>query len=63
MDTEDDVLQWWSDDSQALYSLFAERGEKALQLLKTDPNSGQTEEILREWQDIHRGQPGLWKPP
>ena len=48
MDTEDDVLQWWSDDGQVLYSLYAERGEKALQLLKTDPDSGQTEEILRE---------------
>ena len=48
MDTEDDVLQWWSDDGQVLYSLYAERGEKALRLLKTDPDSGQTEEILEE---------------
>ena len=37
MDTEDDVLQWWSDDCQVLYSLYAERGETALELLKTDP--------------------------
>jgi len=48
MDTEDDVLQWWSDDSRTLYSLYAERGEKALKLLKTDPNTGRTEEILEE---------------
>ncbi len=48
MDTEDDVLQWWSDDGQVLYSLFAERGEKALILLKTDPCSGKTVEILTE---------------
>lgn len=48
MDTEDDVLQWWSDDGQVLYSLFAERGEKALLLLKIDPKSGKTEEILKE---------------
>jgi len=48
MDTEDDVLQWWSDDGQVLYSLNAERGEKALQLLKTDPDNGRTEEILGE---------------
>ena len=48
MDTEDDVLQWWSDDGQVLYSLYAERGEKALHLLKTDPDSGRTEEILEE---------------
>ncbi|MHB8120311.1 MAG: S9 family peptidase [Methanothrix sp.] len=48
MDTEDDVLQWWSDDGRVLYSLYAERGEKALQLLKTDPDNGQTEKILEE---------------
>ncbi|OPY51373.1 MAG: hypothetical protein A4E49_02257 [Methanosaeta sp. PtaU1.Bin112] len=48
MDTDDDVLQWWSDDGQALYSLYALRGEKALLLLKTDPANGQTEEILGE---------------
>lgn len=48
MDTEDDVLQWWSDDGRVIYSLYAQRGEKALQLLKTDPDSGRTEEILRE---------------
>ena len=48
MDTEDNVLQWWSDDGQVLYSLYAERGEKALQLLKTDPDNGQTEKILEE---------------
>ena len=48
MDTEDDVLQWWRDDGQVLYSLYAERGEKALQLLKTDPDNGRTEEILEE---------------
>jgi dipeptidyl-peptidase-4 len=48
MDTEDDVLQWWSDDGQVLYSLYAERGEKALRLMKTDPASGKTVEILTE---------------
>ncbi len=48
MDTEENVLQWWSDDGQVLYSLYAERGEKALQLLKTDPDNGQTEKILEE---------------
>ncbi len=48
MDTEDDVLQWWSEDGQVLYSLFAERGEKALLLLRTDPKSGKTEEIRKE---------------
>jgi dipeptidyl aminopeptidase/acylaminoacyl peptidase len=48
MDTEDDVLQWWSDDGRVLYSLYAERGEKALHLLKTDPLSGNTLEILEE---------------
>jgi dipeptidyl aminopeptidase/acylaminoacyl peptidase len=48
MDTEDNVLQWWSDDGQVLYSLFAQRGEKALLLLRTDPKSGKTEEILKE---------------
>ena len=48
MDTEDDVLQWWSDDGQVLYSLYAERGEKALQILKTDPDNGRTEKILGE---------------
>lgn len=48
MDTDDDVLQWWSTDGQVLYSLYAERGEKALVLLKTDPHNGGTEEILKE---------------
>jgi dipeptidyl aminopeptidase/acylaminoacyl peptidase len=48
MDTEDDVLQWWSDDGQTLYSLYAARGEKSLRLLQTDPASGKTEIILEE---------------
>ena len=48
MDTEDDVLQWWSDDGQTLYSLYAERGEKALQLLQTDPVTGKTEIVMGE---------------
>ncbi|MDD4160893.1 MAG: DPP IV N-terminal domain-containing protein [Methanothrix sp.] len=48
MDTEDDVLQWWSNDSKELYSLHVQRGEKALQLLKIDPGSGQTKIILEE---------------
>jgi dipeptidyl-peptidase-4 len=48
MDTEDDVLQWWSDDGQTLYSLYAERGEKVLRLLKTDPENGDAEVILEE---------------
>jgi dipeptidyl-peptidase-4 len=48
MDTDDDILQWWSDDGQVLYSLHAERGEKALHFLKTNPDNGQTEEILNE---------------
>lgn len=48
MDTEDDVLQWWSDDGRTLYSLYAQRGEKALQLLQTDPVTGKTEKILEE---------------
>jgi dipeptidyl-peptidase-4 len=48
MDTDVDVLQWWSDDGQVLYSLYAERGEKALVLLKTNPHTGDTEELLRE---------------
>jgi dipeptidyl-peptidase-4 len=48
MDTEDDVLQWWSDDGETLYSLYSERGEKVLRLLKTDPENGKTEEILEE---------------
>ena len=48
MDTEDDVLQWWSDDSRTLYTLYAERGEKALRLLRTDPQTGRTEEVLEE---------------
>ena len=64
MDTEDDVLQWWRDDGQVLYSLYAERGEKALQLLKTDPDNGRTEEILEErGTNLRRGQPGLCQPP
>lgn len=48
MDTDDDVLQWWSDDGQVLYSLYADRGEKALHLLETNPQNGQTREILEE---------------
>ena len=48
MDTDEDVLQWWSEDGRALYSLYVQRGEKALLLLKTDPESGETEEILGE---------------
>ncbi len=48
MDTDSDVLQWWSDDGQVLYSLYADRGEKALHLLKINPDNGQTEEILNE---------------
>jgi dipeptidyl-peptidase 4 len=48
MDTDGDVLQWWSDDGQVLYSLFADRGEKALHLLETNPQNGQTKEILGE---------------
>jgi len=48
MDTEEDVLQWWSDDGLTMYSLYAERGEKALQLLQTDPVTGKTEKILEE---------------
>lgn len=48
MDTEDDVLQWWSDDGMTLYSLYAERGEKTLQLLQTDPVTGKTEKLLDE---------------
>jgi dipeptidyl aminopeptidase/acylaminoacyl peptidase len=48
MDTEDDVLQWWSNDGRTLYSLYAERGEKALQLLQTDPVTGKTEMLLEE---------------
>lgn len=48
MDTEDDVLQWWSDDGRTLYSLYAQRGEKALQLLQTDPVTGKTEMLLEE---------------
>jgi dipeptidyl-peptidase 4 len=48
MDTDADVLQWWSDDGQVLYSLYADRGEKALHLLETNPQSGLTGEILNE---------------
>jgi dipeptidyl-peptidase 4 len=48
MDTDEDVLQWWSDDGQVIYSLFADRGEKALHLLETNPHNGQTREILNE---------------
>lgn len=48
MDTDSDVLQWWSDDGQILYSLYADRGEKALHFLKINPDNGQTEEILNE---------------
>jgi len=48
MDTDDDVLQWWSDDGQMLYSLFADRGEKALHLLEINPQNGKTKEILKE---------------
>ncbi|OYV15064.1 MAG: dipeptidyl-peptidase 4 [Methanosaeta sp. NSM2] len=48
MDTEDDVLQWWGDDGRTLYSLYAQRGEKALQLLQTDPVTGKTEMLLEE---------------
>ncbi|MCJ7443493.1 MAG: S9 family peptidase, partial [Methanotrichaceae archaeon] len=48
MDTDSDVLQWWSDDSRMLFSLHADRGEKALHLLKTNPDNGRTEEILEE---------------
>ncbi|HOT06878.1 MAG TPA: DPP IV N-terminal domain-containing protein [Methanotrichaceae archaeon] len=48
MDTEEDVLQWWSDDGRVLYSLHAELGEKALELQKTDPGTGRTETILEE---------------
>jgi dipeptidyl-peptidase 4 len=48
MDTDEDVLQWWSDDGRVIYSLFADRGEKALHLLKTNPQNGQTREILNE---------------
>jgi dipeptidyl-peptidase-4 len=48
MDTDNDVPQWWSDDSQVLYSLYADRGEKALHLLKINPANGKTEEILSE---------------
>jgi dipeptidyl-peptidase 4 len=48
MDTDVDVLQWWSDDGQMLFSLYADRGEKALHLLKTDPGTGRTKEVLEE---------------
>jgi len=48
MDTDEDVLQWWSDNGQVTYSLFADRGEKALHLLETNPQNGQTREILNE---------------
>jgi hypothetical protein len=48
MDTDGNVLQWWSDDGQILYSLYADRGEKTLHLLKTNPDSGRTEKILEE---------------
>jgi hypothetical protein len=48
MDTDGDVLQWWSDDGQVLYSLFADRGEKALHLLEINSQNGQTREILEE---------------
>ncbi|HWQ20766.1 MAG TPA: DPP IV N-terminal domain-containing protein [Methanotrichaceae archaeon] len=48
MDTDSNVLQWWSDDGQALYSLFADRGEKALHLLEINPQNGLTREILNE---------------
>jgi len=48
MDTDDDVLQWWSDNSKELYSLYAQRGEKALLLLKIDPKSGAIEKIIEE---------------
>jgi len=48
MDTDEDVLQWWSEDGRILYSLYVQRGEKALFLLKTDPKSGATEKILEE---------------
>ncbi len=48
MDTDGDVLQWWSDDGQVLYSLYSDRGEKALHLLETNPQNGQTREILEE---------------
>ena len=48
MDTEEDVLQWWSDDDRTLYTLYAQRGEKALHLLQTDPVTGKTEMLLEE---------------
>lgn len=48
MDTDADVLQWWSDDGRVLYSLYADRGEKALHLLETNPQNGLTREILNE---------------
>jgi dipeptidyl-peptidase 4 len=48
MDTDEDVLQWWSDDGRVIYSLFADRGEKALHLLETNPHNGQTREILND---------------
>lgn len=48
MDTEDDVLQWWGNDGRTLYTLYVARGDKALQLLQTDPASGKTEMMLEE---------------
>ncbi len=48
MDTDGDVLQWWSNDGQVLYSLYSDRGEKALHLLETNPQNGRTREILNE---------------
>jgi dipeptidyl-peptidase-4 len=48
MDTDADVLQWWSDDGRTLYSLFAQRGEKSLLLLDINPENGVVGELLKE---------------
>jgi dipeptidyl-peptidase-4 len=48
MDTDADVLQWWSDDGRKLYSLFAQRGEKSLRLLDINPENGSARELLNE---------------
>jgi len=44
---------WWSDNSQSVYFIHSERGDKAKILCEVDANTGMTREIIEERGETH----------
>ncbi|HWQ63983.1 MAG TPA: DPP IV N-terminal domain-containing protein [Methanospirillum sp.] len=54
MDTDQDELSRWNSIGDEMYTLYLERGEKTLRLLKENPITGDVHEVLNETGETYR---------